>query len=529
MDSTLFLVVTLLLSFSSIFVIPLLFGSNPNKKRCNVPEVAGAWPLIGHLPIYNTRQLTHVTLGALADAYGPIFATKLGSLRLLIISGHDIARECYTVHDKSPTRPPLMASKLVGYDHSFLTFCPYGPYWRELRKLTITELLSTYRLDMLERSRVVEADIAFGDIYRRWEGNNKVVVDMSREFHDLTANISLMMLSGKRYFGESHTVEEREAKKCRKLVRDFRDYFGLYLFSDFLPGLGWLLDWPIKRAMKRTAKDFDEIIESWVAEHRMKKKDRDEDKDYLDLLIEFIERSKIPGLDAHKTIKALCLELVFATSETATVILVWAVALLLNNPRTLKKAREELDSVVGGKTRLVQESDIKDLVYIQAIVKETFRLYPPVPFLSLRTVQEDFEIASGNYHVPVGTRLLVNAWKIQRDPSLWPDPDRFEPERFLAGQGKDVGLGGQSFKLLPFGMGKRSCPGIPLALRMLHYPLARFLHSFDLATPSNQDVDMTETNGLVNNKATPLSVLITPRLHPSLYYRVDHVTTTTTF
>ncbi|XP_010548393.1 PREDICTED: cytochrome P450 CYP82D47-like [Tarenaya hassleriana] len=516
----------ILLTLVSILVAASVFvrlHRRPTKNRREVPLAAGAWPVIGHLLFYDSKTPTHATFGDMSVVYGPVFATKLGSYTSIIISSQEIAKEIYTVHDKFLDRPGLTASKLLGYDDSFLTFKPYGPQWREMRKIAATELLSSIRVDMQSHYRAGEADVSFGNLWKLWESKgrakNGVLVDMKREFQDLTANTSLMMVVGKRYFGDSPNCEKEEAMERRKLVRDFLDFFSLYLFSDFLPALGWT-EWRVKRDMKRAAKELDVVLEELIAEHKNKKKHDlglgEIKKTYLDLLMDTFEHTEIPGLDARTTTKALCLNLILAGSETAIVVLVWAVSLLVNNPHVIKKAQEELDNIVG-KNRVVEESDIKDLVYIQAIVKETFRLYPPVPLVAFRHVLDDFDVANGTYHVPAGSLLLVNAWKIQRDPSLWSDPERFEPERFLTVD-NDVDVGGQSFKLFPFGLGRRSCPAIPLGLRMVHYALARFLHSFEVAKPSiEEDMDMTESNGLVNLKATPLEVMVTPRLDPHLY------------
>ena len=115
-------------------------------------------------------------------------------------------------------------------------------------------------------------------------------------------------------------------------------------------------------------------------------------------------------------------------SDTSTVTLTWAISLLLNNRHVLKKAQDELDIQVG-KERIVNESDISKLVYLQAIVKETLRMYPPAPLLAPREFIEDCII--GGYHVPKGTRLITNLWKIQTDPRIWSEPLKFMPERFL--------------------------------------------------------------------------------------------------
>lgn len=209
--------------------------------------------------------------------------------------------------------------------------------------------------------------------------------------------------------------------------------------------------------------------------------------------------------------------LILGGSDTTSGTLTWAISLLLNNRHALKKAQEELDQQVG-KERAVDESDTQNLVYLQAIIKETLRLYPAGPLLAPREAMEDCTISG--YHVPAGTRLMINAWKIQRDPRVWENPSAFQPERFLPGHGAhaDVDVRGQQFELIPFGSGRRSCPGASSALQVLHLTLARLLHAFELATPLDQPVDMSESPGLTIPKATPLKVLLSPRLLPANPY-----------
>ena len=196
-------------------------------------------------------------------------------------------------------------------------------------------------------------------------------------------------------------------------------------------------------------------------------------------------------------------------NDPIVVTLTWATSLLLNNCHVLKKAQDELDNQVG-KERIVNKSDINKLVYLQAIVKETLRLYPGSPLSGPREFTEDCTISG--YHVPKGTRLIPNLWKIQTDHHKWSDPLKFKPERFLTTH-KDIDFNGQNFEFIPFGSGRRICPGASFGVQMVHLALASFLHMYDISTPLNVKVDMTESFGLTNLKATPLEVLITPRLH----------------
>lgn len=180
----------------------------------------------------------------------------------------------------------------------------------------------------------------------------------------------------------------------------------------------------------------------------------------------------------------------------------------------MRKAQKEIDLHVG-KDRQVDESDIQNLAYIQAIIKETLRLYPAGPLLGPREAMDECEV--GGYKITPGTRLIVNVWKIQRDPRIWEDPDSFKPDRFLMSN-SNVDVKGQDFELIPFGSGRRSCPGVSLALQVLHLTLARFLQAFEFSKPvDDQLIDLTESPGLTIPKATPLDVLITPRLNANLY------------
>ncbi|CAI9281850.1 unnamed protein product [Lactuca saligna] len=194
-------------------------------------------------------------------------------------------------------------------------------------------------------------------------------------------------------------------------------------------------------------------------------------------------------------------------------MLTWALCLLLNNPRVLKIAQYELDEHVGRK-REVEESHLKNLVYLNTIVKETLRLYLPGPLTLHHESMEDCII--GGYKIPKGTRLLTNLWKIQHDPTKWPDPEEFQPERFLTSH-KHVDVRGNTYELFPFGSGRRVCPAIPFALRSLHITLATLIQQFVLKKQSNEPVDMSKSTGVTISKTIPLEVLLAPCLSLDIY------------
>lgn len=193
--------------------------------------------------------------------------------------------------------------------------------------------------------------------------------------------------------------------------------------------------------------------------------------------------------------------------------MIWTLSLLLNNEEALKKIQLELDEQVGRK-RLIEESDVKNLLYLQAIVKEAMRLCPAAPLIAMHEAVEDCTIAG--YHIPAKSRLIVNVQKLQRDPVVWEDPCEFRPERFLTTQ-KGFDVRGQNPQLIPFGSGRKICPGVSFAIKIMHLTLANLLHGFEIERPSQEPIDMEESIGLTSVKTTPLDVVLRPRLSLEVY------------
>ncbi|MED6198457.1 hypothetical protein PIB30_066397, partial [Stylosanthes scabra] len=167
-------------------------------------------------------------------------------------------------------------------------------------------------------------------------------------------------------------------------------------------------------------------------------------------------------------------DLLVAGTETIAYVLERAMTEVLHNPKVMLKAKEELEENIG-RGNPIDESDILKLPYLQAIVKESLRLYPPAPVLFPRKAKEDVEISSG-YRIPKGARVLINEWAICRNPNVWDNANLFLPERFL---GSTIDVKGRHFQLTPFGSGRRICPGLTLAMRMIHVMLGSLINSFD--------------------------------------------------
>nr|AGN54072.1 cytochrome P450 monooxygenase [Artemisia annua] len=508
---------TLFLGVVTVFFVIYFTSSITRSGKNNRPPVAaGTWPIVGHLNLFGgLSNPLHKILGSMAVKYGPIFTIQLGVRQVLVVNSWDIAKEIFTTHDAIvSSRPKFTAAKILGYDYAMFGVSPYGPYWREMRKITSLELLSARRLEQLKYVRVSELKNSIKNLYELWgerrDGQGKALVVMNKWLGELNMNVMLRMVVGKRLSGATD-AEEDEMNKFQVVVRKFFDFLGLFVVADTLPYLGWLDLGGHEKAMKRVAKEIDFIIGKWLCEHREKRDSIEAmgEKDFLDLMISALETADLGDYNADTIIKSTCLDIIASSVDTITVMLTWTLSLLLNNPDALKKAQEEIDRHVE-KDRQVEDSDIDKLVYLQAIVKETLRLYPAAPLGAPREFSNDCTVAG--YHIPKGTWLMVNISNLQRDAEIWSAPAEFRPERFLTETHMHVDFRGRNFELIPFGAGRRYCPGTAFSAQMLHIVLATLLHNFDMSVLNDEPVDMTESVGLINAKTSPLEVQIVPRL-----------------
>ncbi|MED6158523.1 hypothetical protein PIB30_033452 [Stylosanthes scabra] len=279
-------------------------------------------------------------------------------------------------------------------------------------------------------------------------------------------------------------------------------------------------------------KRYDALLEKIISDREnlrrktkivMNKQDYDEGeddkvKDFLDILLDVSEDKDCEVQLSRNNIKSLILDYFTAATDTTAISVEWAIAELFNNPRVLKKAREEVARVTMNQ-RLVSEDDISNLPYIHAIIKETLRLHPPITLLMRKGIHD---CVVGGYKIPAGSVVCINIWAIGRDPTIWENPMEFRPERFLEGQGSTIDTKGHHFNLLPFGSGRRGCPGMPLAMRQLPVIIGALVQCFDwnmfdskgklvdYGTP----IDMDERPGLTVPRAHDLHCMLVARLNP---------------
>ncbi|KAI5422949.1 xanthotoxin 5-hydroxylase CYP82C4 isoform X2 [Lathyrus oleraceus] len=456
--------------------------SNKSKGK-KPPQPSYALPLIGHLHLLGNQIPLARIFASLSEKYGPIFQINLGAYPALVFSNKEAIKECFTTNDKTlASRPKSSHGIYLGYNFAGFGFAPYGPYWSKLRKLTMLELLSSRRIESLRHVYESEIDTLIKDL-SLYVKDGKVNVVISEWLERLTFNIMTKMICGKRYLDYLQDVDDVEAHG------------------------------KVLKSMKRVARDLDIVVGRWVEEHVEKSNDIDEKHDFIDVMLSVIEDDPVSGHNSDTIIKANVMNLMLAGSDTTSTTMTWVLAILLNNINALKLAQDEIDHRIG-KNRRVESSDIKNLVYLQAIFKETLRLYPAGPLLVPHEATEDCYIQ--DYYVPKGTRVFANVWKLHRDPSIWFEPEKFSPERFIKENGEiddDV----HHFEYLPFGLGRRACPGYMFATQVSLITLARLIHGFDFEVHVDEVVDMREGLGITLPKLTPLEVLLTPRLPYGIY------------
>ncbi|KAM7254333.1 hypothetical protein ACFE04_032015 [Oxalis oulophora] len=488
-------------SLSLIFLVTILIKFLLNSKtrtKINLPPTPPSFPIIGHL--HFLKPPVHRILHKLSLTYGPIFSLRFGFRQVVVVSSPSIVEECFTKNDiVLANRPKFILSKYIGYNYTTVTTSPYGDHWRNLRRITAIEFFSTSRINSFATIRMDELKKMVSKLSRDF-GNNRV--ELKTTFHELSFNIIMRMVAGKRYFGDDvSSDEEEEAKRFRKIARELANYGGVSNPGDFMPILNWIDGGAFENNLKKLSKDLDCFLQGLIVEHRNKKESLESLNTMVDHLL--VQQESQPDYYNDQIIKGLMLVMLVAGTDTSSFTLEWAMSNLLNNPHVLNKAKAEIDSVVGHQ-RLLDESDIPKLPYLQNIMWETLRLYPAAPLLVPHQSSEDCQIAG--YDVPRGTMLLVNAWTIHRDPKLWDDPTTFKPERFENEKNE-----AHNNKLMPFGLGRRACPGAGLAQRIVSLTLGVLIQCFDWERISEEEVDMEEGKGLAMPKVVPLEVMCKAR------------------
>ncbi|XP_022152553.1 cytochrome P450 71A1-like [Momordica charantia] len=488
----------------------LLLSRRLRRRKLNLPPGPKPWPFIGNLNLIGS--LPHQSIHQLSRKYGSIMHLRFGSFPVVVGSSVEMAKIFLKTHDLTfVSRPKTAAGKYTTYNYSDITWSQYGPYWRQARKMCLMELFSAKRLDSYEYIRREEMSALLRDIYRSCGR----AIQVKDYLSTVSLNVISRMVLGKKYTDESENAIV-SPDEFKKMLDELFLLSGVLNIGDSIPWIDFLdLQGYIKR-MKALSKKFDRFLEHVLDEHNERRKGIKDyvAKDMVDVLLQLADDPDLEVKLERHGVKAFTQDLIAGGTESSAVTVEWAMSELLKKPEIFIKATEELDRVIG-KERWVEEKDITNLPYIDAIAKETMRLHPVAPMLVPRMSREDCKIAG--YDIAKDTRILVNVWTIGRDPEVWENPNEFNPERFI---GKSIDVKGQDFELLPFGSGRRMCPGYSLGLKVIQSSLANLLHGFSWKLGGDmrkEDLNMEEIFGLSTPKKFPLVAVAEPRLPPHLY------------
>ncbi|KAF3631994.1 Cytochrome [Capsicum annuum] len=331
-----------------------------------------------------------------------------------------------------------------------------------------------------------------------------VEVDISAKLASLSANMACLMVFGKKYMDD-----EFDERGFKDVIEETAVVTSTPNFCEFIPFLDVFDLQGLTRRSKELAKIFDDFFERVIDEHVHDSKEEKQTKDIVDTMMNIMQSGKAEFEFDRRHVKAMLLDMLIASMDTSSTAIDWIFSEIIRHPKVMKKLQNELEQVVG-LNRMVEESDLEKLEYLDMVIKEGFRLHPVAPLLIPHESIEDCTI--DGFDIPKGSRILVNTWAIGRDPEVWPEPEKFVPERFV---GSNIDLRGHDFQLLPFGSGRRSCPGIQLGLITVRLVLAQMVHCFDWELPNGMtpnDLDMTEIFGLTMGRAQHLMAIPTYRL-----------------
>ncbi|KAB1212347.1 hypothetical protein CJ030_MR5G025115 [Morella rubra] len=494
-----------LLCLLSTLLLKYVFGKrNKSGTHLILPPIPPALPLIGHLHLLGPHF--HISLQSLSAKYGPLFRLHLGASRWIVVSSPAMATEIFKIQDLAFADHAKLGSSAeeTPYKKYGLFSTPYGDYFRFVRKVLMTELLSPRQI---ERSRAVREEELIRFLHSLVEcAEKKELVDVGAELMKLTSNaLSRLVVSAR------CSDKGDEAEGIRELVKETFEVGSRMILGDVFGPLGKLVSLLYTKQNRNLHLNFDAFLERMLKDHEDQNR-KIQHEDLTDMLLKLHKDDKADVEMTRSHLKALMVDLFIGGFGTTSETILWTIAELINHPNAFNKLRQEIKSVVGS-SRLVEESDVTGLPYLQAVVKEGLRLYPPLP-VTTRSARQDCKIQG--FDIPKASMMSINLYAIMRDPESWLNPNEFWPERFLVSTKLEEEAVGENLNLLTFGAGRRACPGAKLALTILYRTVAAMVQCFDWKVGGDGEakVNMESEKGSFLHMAHPLICLPVVHFNP---------------
>nr|QNS29967.1 cytochrome P450 [Nothapodytes nimmoniana] len=496
--------------FAAIFAFALAPGglawALAKPKSRSISSIPGPYglPLLGLLFSF-TGSLTHRVLARLSQCFQAVsvMAFSVGFTRFVISSHPETARDI--LNSSAFADRPVKESAYELLFNKSMGFAPYGEYWRNLRRISANHLFSPKRIASFGGFRSEVGLKMVKEVMAVMEKDGEVQVKKVLHFGSL--NNVMMSVFGRSY----NFYENGDGLALEDMVREGYELLGIFNWSDHFPVVGWFDFQGVRKRCRELVLKVNDFVVKIIHEHRLRRVENkmvlagvDESSgDFVDVLLNLEKENKLNESDMI----AVLWEMIFRGSDTVAILLEWILARMVMHPDIQAKAQAEIDSVVG-KTRTVSDSDLPNLPYFSAIVKETLRMHPPGPLLSwARLAIHDTHV--GGHFIPAGTTAMVNMWAITHDQMFWPEPDKFCPERFIE---EDVPIMGSDLRLAPFGSGRRVCPGKAMGHAIVQLWLAQLLQNFNWV-PSDVGVDLSECLKMSMEMKQPLICKVVSRLN----------------
>ncbi|KAL2459550.1 Cytochrome [Forsythia ovata] len=485
----------------TIFLLWNFIKRVAGKKK--LPPSPAKLPIIGNL--HQLGTLPHHSLQSLARKHGPLMLLHFGNVPSLIVSSPDAAMEIMRTHDVIfANRPDSSVARRLLYDGKDLSIAPYGEYWRQLKSIFVLQLLSNKMVKSFHVVREEETSLMMENIKKSCFSSSPL--NLSDMFTKLTYDVLCRSAFGRKYW------DGAIGEKFLLLIKELLQILGSFSVGEFIPWLAW-----INRVngfdarLDFVAKELDEFLEGLIEERLengvQNPSGQDESKEnFVDILLR-IYKDNATGVSIDRdSIKGIILDMFAGGTDTTSTFLEWAMSELIRHPTVMTKLQNEVRGILNGK-RDITDNDLEKMHYLKVVVKETLRYHTPIPLLVPREASKDVNIMG--YDIAAGTMVMINAWAIGRDPAFWDEPEKFRPERFL---NSSIDLKGLDFQLIPFGAGRRGCPGIAFAMANNELVLAKLVQLFDWELPNEakgEDLDMSECPGLTIRRKVPLFAVAT--------------------
>ncbi|EOA22549.1 hypothetical protein CARUB_v10003209mg [Capsella rubella] len=489
-------------------------------RKLPLPPGPKSWPLIGNLPeiLGRNKPVFRWIHSLMKELNTDIACIRLANTHVIPVTSPRLAREILKKQDSVfATRPLTMGTEYCSRGYLTVAVEPLGEQWKKMRRVVASHVTSKKSLMSTLQKITEEADDLVRYINNRGNGNGFGVIDLRLAVRQYSGNVARKMMFGVRHFGKgSEDGSGPGFEEIEHVESLFTVLTHLYAFalSDYVPWLRFLdlegHEKVVSGAMRNVSKYNDPFVDERLMQWRNGK--LKEPQDFLDMFIMAKDADGRPTL-SEEEIKAQVTELMLATVDNPSNAAEWAMAEMINEPRIMQKAVEEIDMVVG-KDRLVLESDLPNLNYVKACVKEAFRLHPVAPF-NLPHMSTADAVVDG-YFIPKGSHMLISRMGIGRNPSVWDKPLKFDPERYL-GNNIGVELDETELNIISFSTGRRGCMGANIGWPMTCVLLARLIQGFTWSPVAGESkIDMSESNNDLF-MAKPLHAVAKPRLAPHVY------------